>query len=183
MILLISGPAGVGKTSITDVLEKSFNYQPLKSSKYLREIANKKNIPITRENLQLIGDQLDDKTDFQWIVEEVAKPQILIKSSNINWLLDSVRKKKQVSHFRSEIGWKIFHMHITASGETIKTRFSKRLLEQDNLEYEQCYEKLIKHPNEIESRSLGKIADGVLHYEDITPSEAAQKIISKLGRI
>ena len=178
MILLFSGPAGVGKTSITQILENQHEYRPLKSSKYLREIADEQELSITRENLQEIGDSLDCETNYRWIVDKVAIPQISEKPSHTRWLLDSVRKSEQVAHFKECGDWEIFHVHITASEDTLKSRFEERMLNSDSFQYETPYEELLLHPNEISSRQLGNIADFVLHYEQMTPKHAAKLILN-----
>jgi len=179
MILLISGPAGVGKTSITDILQKDHGYGTIKSSKYLREIAAREKLPITRENLIAIGDRLDEETDYLWIVEKVTKPQIFENPSINNWLLDSVRKKQQVVHLRTKTYLEVFHVHVTASEEVIKERYMLRQNHNKDSGYEQSYDDLIQCPNEIASRSLEAIADYVLIYEDILPAQAAQKIMAQ----
>ena len=175
-ILLFSGPAGVGKTSIVEILVNFHEYKPLKSSKYLREIADRKKLPVTRENLQNIGDDLDRRTNFQWIVDNVAIPQISGNPDHNHWLLDSVRKNEQVANFRENSDWNIFHVYITAPERIIIDRFEKRKLSDNSNQYEKSYEELINHPNEISSRWLEKIADFVLHYEQMTPKQAANII-------
>ncbi len=179
MILLFSGPAGVGKTSITEVMEKCHGFKLLKSSLHLREIAIEKQIPISRKALQTIGDDLDIETNFQWIVDKVAIPQISRTMHHGRWLLDSIRKREQIAHFKKLEKFKVFHVHITASEGTIKTRFYERNLKGEENQYEKPYEELLQHPNEISSRQLDKFADFVLLYEKMTPAQAAEVILSK----
>lgn len=39
--------------------------------------------------------------DFRWVVDEIATPSILMKPHQRRWLLDAVRKHRQVEHFRN----------------------------------------------------------------------------------
>ena len=145
MILLFSGPAAVGKSTACSVLEKFHGFIPIKSSSYLRDAARTNSREITRASLQEIGDQLDVDTDFKWLIEAVAKPQMSLMPNQQLWFVDSVRKMKQVQHFKNIFGSQVTHVHITASEELLKCRFTHRR----NCSHTKGYEKTCKTRSNI----------------------------------
>jgi hypothetical protein len=44
---------------------------------------------------------LDEKTNFSWLIDDVAAPMINGDPGQRQWLLDSVRKARQLEHFRN----------------------------------------------------------------------------------
>ena len=182
MILLLSGPAGIGKSSLSVELIERHGFKAIKSSEHLKSIAELRSLVITRLNLQEIGDQLDIDTDYRWVVDQVAAPQITAAKHQALWLLDSVRKPRQVKHFRETFGNQILHIHLHASEDTLRHRLSTRTRHTNADEYEISYEELVLHPNEIAARSLGEIADIVILYDDISASHAAKIILDNMSR-
>jgi adenylosuccinate synthase len=179
MIVLFSGPAAVGKSTICAELESSHGFKPIKSSGYLRALADEKGLEVTRNILQKIGDQLDLETNFSWLVEDVAKLEVHSQADQKYWYVDSVRKPMQIEHFRKSFGEKIFHIHIDAREAILTKRFDERLSNKDTTDYEKPYDEHIKHPNEISSRALGGVADLVIEYSDISAGEAVQLILDR----
>ena len=176
MIVLFSGPAAGGKSSICRELEQEMNFLPIKSSSYLKRIAVSKSIPITREALQAIGDDLDTKTEYAWIIDEVAIPQLGEKKDHCNWYVDSVRKPKQVELFRSKFQELILHVHVSAPENVLRERFEFRRNQNLDRSYEKNYDEHIEHPNEISARSLGDISDYVIDSSSMSPEEACRII-------
>jgi hypothetical protein len=118
-------------------------------------------------------------TDFQ---TAAAAPVIASASEanpdNARWLLDSVRKPRQVEHFRDQFGQSVFHAHLTAPEQTIEARYNNRLLagnETGNI----VYATAIAHTNEISSRSLIHIADILVDLAGISSEAAALVILEK----
>lgn len=177
MILLFSGPAAVGKSTICRMLEAKHSFIPIKSSSYLKEIANSTSRTITREVLQEIGDRLDLETDYSWLINSVAKQQMAALKNHRTWYVDSVRKPKQVQLFRREYSTDIVHIHITASEAVLRMRFETRHRDDPTSDYEKDYDQHILHPNEISSRKLVKIADLVVDYSDTAPEQSCEQIL------
>lgn len=180
MILLLSGAAGIGKSSLSAELISQHEFRALKSSAYLRILAADYSMPITRLTLQELGDRLDNDTDFRWLVDHVAVPQLSEVERQDRWLLDSVRKPKQVEHFRSSFGKRVVHVHLTASEETLRHRVSERVRLAGSDGYETSYEELVRHPNEVSARGMGAIADIILPYDGIPAKDAALELISQV---
>lgn len=177
MIILLSGPAAVGKTTICQKLIDAHEFRLIKSSDYLRSIANQKAEEISREDLQAVGDNLDDETDYLWLVEQVAVPHMQESPEHGRWIIDSVRKERQVMHFRRKLAGDATHIHISAREDVIRERFERRRAETGFGQYERTYSEHIRHPNEISSRGLGAVADFVLDYSEIGAGEASVQIL------
>jgi gluconate kinase len=178
LLLLLSGPVAVGKSGVANALIKDHGFASIKSSAYLRAQAASDGLSESRTNLQRTGDRLDDETDFKWLIDNVAAPAITANPDNDWWLLDSVRKKRQVDHFRDHFGKSVFHVHLVASESIIEARYNRRLLaggETGNV----TYAATIAHANELSSRSLIDIADFVVNLGSASSEAAALSIIKK----
>ena len=183
MILLLSGPAGVGKTTICQNLIDRYNFKLIKSSDYLKKIAKQRSMVVSRENLQAIGDSLDNETDCSWLVNEVVVPWLNRNSEHSRWIIDSVRKKRQVEHFSAKFGDGSQHVHITAEERIVRQRFEMRRSEDEYRQYERTYDEHVLHPNEVSSRSLRLAADYVIDYSEIDAAEASSTILKFLGLV
>lgn len=158
MILLLSGPAAAGKSTICELLKNDHGFVAIKSSQYLRSLVRPPKRDVTRALLQEIGDRLDVETDFNWLVDDVAIPQMAALQNQQLWFVDSVRKPEQISRFSEAFPRQVLHCHITAPDEILKTRLLSRSTAVDNIAYERTFEEHVKHPNENSARSLDKIA-------------------------
>jgi len=181
MILLLSGPAAVGKTTVCQHLIDCYGFRLIKSSDYLKEIADQKSLAISRQNLQEVGDDLDVKTDYSWIVDEVAVPWLNRHTEHSRWIIDSVRKNRQIEHFRAKFSDNVKHIHVTAKEHIIRQRFELRREEDKFRQYERTYDEHVLHPNEVSSRNLHATADYVIDYSEIDVAEASSNISRFLG--
>ena len=89
-----------GNTSVSAVLQEHFGFFPISSSYFLRTQLVGQGVVPDRHKLQELGDSLDRSTDFSWVIDSVARPAINARPDVDNWLLDSVRKSKQVELFK-----------------------------------------------------------------------------------
>lgn len=181
-IVLLSGPIAVGKSSVSSSLVTAFGFSVLKSSAYLKDLAASKQLDPTRRTLQDLGDGLDIETDFAWVVNSVAIPQIGRSPNQTKWLFDSVRKEKQVTHFRSRFAPHVLHVHLHADEETLKNRYAERSRGELTLEQAlHAYDASVQHQNEISARRLVTIADMVLDALMLSADVMAQRISTALG--
>jgi adenylosuccinate synthase len=176
LLLLLSGPLAVGKSAIAAILMKRHGFQKISSGKYLERLAQQRGDSSSRADLQALGDGLDAQTNFSWLIDDVAAPVIAAQPDQKCWLLDSVRKHRQVEHFRSRFGRHVFHTHLTADESTLEARYNARLESGNEYFGDTPYLTAKRHPNEIESCSLIDIADLVLDITE-TPSQAAASAI------
>lgn len=152
-LLLLSGAIGSGKTKVACELIKNFGFVKIASSGYLSSLIpaeERKEGDERRQQLQELGDRLDDETGYRWIVDPVATQAIQDSPDTQNWLVDAVRKKRQVELFRERFGILVRHVHLTASEEVLRSRYAQKGSD---------YDAVITHPNEVNARSLESLAD------------------------
>lgn len=125
-LVLLSGPIGVGKSSLAKQLVANHKFIQVGTSAYLTSRARQQKLPVTRTTLQDIGDELDAATDYKWIVDEVAHPALKSLADSLRVLVDSVRKEGQVLRFREAFEHRVFHVHLTAPEDFIKDRYEAR---------------------------------------------------------
>jgi adenylosuccinate synthase len=177
MIVLLSGPIAAGKSSVASELEILGGFKRARSSPYLRTLLPESPEP-SREQLQELGDHLDQATDYRWVVDEAAR-QISEQASSQNWVFDSVRKQRQVEHFRSTFPTTILHVHLHAPDDVLVSRYTARGSQNGELA---PYADATNHPNEQSSRGLFSIADVVLDASSESPRKCAQQVLSLIQR-
>jgi adenylosuccinate synthase len=159
---------------------QTHGFNRISSGDFLRKVATARGEPLGREALQRLGDALDQDTDFQWVITEVATPAVLTSPSASNWLFDAVRKKRQLEHFRIQFE-NVFQVHLMAPESVLIERYTARLVSSGtSADYEigmSEYRSAIAHPNEMEARSLGAFADRVFDTSMATAMEIASEIV------
>ena len=166
VILLLSGPVAVGKSTLGRQLVENHGFRTIRSGRHLHDLAQRAGSDTSRAGLQHLGDVLDERTDYAWLINDVAVPQIDGAREHARWLLDSVRKERQVEHFRGRFGGYVVHVHLTASEKVLRARYEARLTAGVEYEGGTPYEVAVTHPNEVASRALIRIADLVLDTAD-----------------
>lgn len=161
-----------GKTSVSAVLQEFHGFVPISSGSYLRAQLAARNEPLDRHNLQELGDSLDRATDFSWLIDAVAIPALEARADVDNWLLDAVRKPRQVELFRLRFGNAVKHVHIVAPEAVLQQRYAAR--GHGHLEN---YQASVLHPNEQSARSLAGFADKVLDTDEYSPLAIADQIM------
>jgi adenylate kinase family enzyme len=128
LLLILSGAIGAGKTSVAKALMASFAFQKISISDYLiSQIPNGelRKGDERRQQLQELGDCIDRETDYRWVVDPVAVQAIAQASLVESWLIDAVRRKRQVEHFRNQFDPKVRHIHLTAPEEGLRARHAQ----------------------------------------------------------
>ncbi|SDA96805.1 Adenylate kinase [Pseudomonas sp. NFACC15-1] len=171
-LLLLSGPMAGGKTSVSAVLQEHFGYLSISSGSFLRvQLISQGEVP-DRHKLQELGDSLDRSTDFSWLIDSIARPAIDAQPDVDNWLLDAVRKSRQVELFKLHFAGAVMHAHIDAPESVLRQRYAER-----GPNHLAEYHENVRHPNEVSARSLGNIADKVFDTGTLTAFEVARQII------
>lgn len=179
VLLLLSGPLAVGKSSIAKELVENHQFSTIQTGRFLLARVQELNGGASRADLQALGDSLDTETDYRWVV---AVAQLAMARSPIvdRWLFDSVRKKRQIDHFRSQYGDKVHHVHLTAPDEVLQKRYEARLTGGGEYSGNTPYVMAIRHPNEIAARQLQKVADYVIDLSRIDAQAGVQRLIEGL---
>lgn len=180
LLLLLSGPIAVGKSAVSRALQQDFSFMPIRSGPYLHELAIEKGCGSDRVDLQVLGDQLDEDTNYRWVLSDVAIPTVMASPQVTRWLFDCVRKKHQIDHFRQHFGSAIFHVHLHASEGVLKSRYELRA-KMEGRDKGTPYDEVVRHPNETASRSLMANADIALDTEHGSPTHVAAAILSAWG--
>ncbi|WP_233842831.1 AAA family ATPase [Dyella sp. 2HG41-7] len=173
-LLLLSGAIGAGKTSVACALMNRYAFRKVGSSDYLKSLIppdELKEGDELRLQLQELGDRLDEQTDYLWIVDPVAISTIQKQASVTRWLIDAVRKERQVEHFRQQFGASVRHVHFTAPDALLRARYTGRGI---------SYDQAVDHPNEVNARQLGKIADVLIDTSVLDPHTIANRIVLDL---
>ena len=181
MLVLFSGPVAVGKTTLRQALLESHGFEHLRSSFYLTELAKQRGIGAERSSLQMLGDSLDDSTDYKWVLDAVALPTMAAYPEHKRWLVDAVRKERQVEHFRSEFGQAALHVHLTAPEDVLKKRYEDRAAALGTSGDTTPYDVAVAHSNEQAARGLISLADLVIDTEKTKPQVAAALIVTAFG--
>ncbi|WP_339440742.1 AAA family ATPase [Pseudomonas proteolytica] len=171
-LLLLSGPMASGKTSVSSALQEFYGFVPISSGSFLRAHLVSQGEPLDRHNLQELGDSFDKATDFSWLIESVANPSIQTRPDVENWLLDAVRKPRQVELFRLRFGEAVKHVHIIAPESVLERRYAERSATALNE-----YRNDVLHPNEQSARSLSGFSEKILETDRYTPSQIADEIM------
>lgn len=178
VVLLLSGPVAVGKSTLATKLVGDHGFRTIRSGNHLRSVAAQLGSDTTRRDLQDLGDSLDLQTDYLWLIDDVASPQIEAAPDHAHWLLDSVRKERQVEHFRSRFPH-VVHVHLIAPEEVLRSRYEARLAAGGEYEGSTPYDVAVGHPNEVASRGLIGIAD---HVVDSMGESMLETVLAKCIR-
>jgi adenylosuccinate synthase len=150
-LFVISGPVGVGKSAFCKEFESRFRAVRLST----RQILTERGIPDDRQALQTAGEQLDRETDGKWVADSAVQHARNLSQDAI-LLIDSARIKEQIGHLRRAYGQNVFHVHLTASTEILRTRYLNR---DRKLREFDTYDELRKNTTEANIEQLGAIAD------------------------
>jgi gluconate kinase len=173
-VLLLSGAMGAGKTSVATAVRTMFQFEKISSSGYLLTLIDQNDLKDAsgqRVQLQELGDQLDEETDFRWVVDEVAEKAVRAHPEIQHWLVDAVRKRRQVDHFRNCYGRAVRHVHLSAPDDVLRARYVARHDHGDD-----HYNAAVLHPNEVNSRGLSEIADQIFDTTNSRPEDIAANV-------
>lgn len=178
-LILLSGAVASGKSSVAKLLQEEYRFSRVSTGSYLQTLAKQRGLAFDRVTMQDLGDTLDMETEFTWPVT-VAMVQMVERPSD-RWLLDAVRKRRQVHHFRARIAARILHIHLTAPERILRSRYEARLAAGEEYGDGSPYYEFVQSANEIESRSLIEIADLSIDTSVTSPDEAKLHIVDLLG--
>src|SRR6185436_11279785 len=123
-VVLISGHICTGKSELALRLKTEFGYRTVSTSGIIKHIATAYGGRIDRLALQVLGDELDKKTNHLWLLDEVIKEAATL-SSDQPIVVDNVRTWDQLQHFRTYHGFSVVHVHLWAPRRILEQRYKK----------------------------------------------------------
>jgi len=174
VLLALSGPVSVGKSSFFEVLRTRFGAKRLSTRKLLLATG----VDSEREDLQEAGERLDRDTDGKWVSDALASelsgdcPDVVV--------VDSIRIKKQIDHIRRTFSdrFRVWHVFLDADDGVLRARYAKR--ESPIGEFEN-YDDLKRSATEREIRSLKYVADRVVDTSRCEPDSVVAQAVAGLG--
>lgn len=124
-VILISGRICTWKTDLSSKLERRRGFRKLSTSGKLRELADERGWPKDRKSLQALGDTLDTETNFAWVYDYVQE-SLVDGSSQKPVVVDHLRHRQQVEHFRKQNMHNVVHVHLYADERFLVSEFQKR---------------------------------------------------------
>lgn len=168
-IIVLSGPTGVGKTTLACELVQLIGALHVSTSSLISSI--RPTLPSGRVSLQRAGNSLDEETDFSWIASEVSKLEREFPGRPL--VVDAVRKPQQVSALRERATLGLTHVHLEAGYDHLVHRHSLRSRDIDT---GQSYNVLVKDVSESYQSDLARISDLTLDAENDSPSLLVKKL-------
>ncbi|MFT4133122.1 adenylosuccinate synthetase [Labrys sp. (in: a-proteobacteria)] len=174
VLIALSGPVGVGKSSFCEVLKARFDADRFSTRELLLTIGAKRE----REDLQATGERLDRETDGKWVSDALARklsensPQVII--------VDAIRIKKQIDHIRRHFGdrVRVWHVFIDADDEVLRARYHNR---HSQIGEFTDYDQLQNSETERAIRSLKAVADRVVDASRCEPDSVVAQAVAGLG--
>jgi len=122
-IIVLSGPIASGKSTLAGQLETRFGATIFKSNRLIH--VHRPKVSDEREALQKAGESLDRRTKGAWVSEALVR-LVADLTEDALVVVDCVRIEKQIDAIRSAFGVIVYHIHLSASDDELKQRYSSR---------------------------------------------------------
>jgi adenylosuccinate synthase len=172
-VFLISGPIAVGKSAFTNALIDRFGAKRVSTRKWLL----KKQPDADRAALIKLGVEEDQQTAGKWVLDSFLNVTGGATDDTI-WIVDAVRTKDQIRHFREALGTRIVHLHLTAPIGVLRQRYRDR---EAALQEFESYDEARKHGTEATVHELKVGADHILDASKNSPESLIARATAGLG--
>lgn len=174
VLLALSGPIGVGKSSFCEILKTRFGAGRLST----RDLLLASGAKGEREDLQAAGERLDQETGGKWVADALAAklsdggPSIVI--------VDAIRIKEQINHIRQMFGdrFLVWHVFLDAEDAILSERYENR--EKKIAEFA-TYAEVKASQTEARIRFLKGVADRAVDTSRCEPASVVAQAIAGLG--
>lgn len=173
-IIVLSGPTGVGKTTLAYELVKRIGALHVSTSSLISSIQPA--LPAGRGQLQQAGNSLDGETGYRWIADEVSKLEREFPGRSL--VVDAARKPGQVLALREQTSGQLTHVHLEAGYDHLVHRHSLRARDIDT---GRAYDDVVKDISESFQSELAESSDLKLDAENLSTSQLGEKVISFLN--
>lgn len=177
LIVGITGTNGAGKGTVVDYLIKEKDFKHFSASGLITQEIIKRNLPVNRDNMIIVGNDLRAKNGAGYIAEELIRRA---SSNNSNSIIESIRTLGEVDKLRERGGM------LLAVDADQKLRYKRIVLrgeEKDKVSFEQFVAQEKKEmesddPNKQNLQACKKVADYLI--ENNGTLEELNKEIEKL---
>lgn len=171
-LFVLSGPIGVGKSGLAGAFKERFGADRIST----RSILIAAGTADERGALQAAGEELDRKSEGQWVADGVAA--VAEKPHSEILLLDSARTADQILRLRRRFPGRVIHVHLTASRDTLADRYAKRPPQTKEFA---SYDEVLRSPTEAAIGTLAKVADVVIETDCVEPASVLARATAGLG--
>jgi len=177
LIIGITGTNGAGKGTVVDYLVNKKIFLHFSASGLITQEIIKRNLPVNRDNMIIVGNDLRAKNGAGYIAEELIRRA---SSNNSNSIIESIRTLGEVDKLRERGGM------LLAVDADQKLRYKRIVLrgeEKDKVSFEQFVAQEKKEmesddPNKQNLQACKKVADYLI--ENNGTLEELNKEIEKL---
>jgi adenylosuccinate synthase len=177
LVVVVSGPVAGGKSVLARRLAQRFAGSRLSTRELLMPILEPGETP-SRQRLQQIGTELDDRTGGTWVADRFSRR--IFESGTGLVVIDSARIAGQLAGLRSAFSHEVRHVHITASRETCAERYELRRARAE-VEEATSYDEVMADPTEAKVDSLGELADISVDTDRNSEEDVLVRVASQLG--
>lgn len=178
-VVLVSGRICTWKTDLSLKLERRRGFQRLSTSAQLRHLAEERGVAKDRKNLQALGDTMDRETDFAWVYDFVQEA-LSGGETEGPIVVDHLRHRQQVEHFRKQNMHNVVHVHLYADGDFLRSEFKKRKKQKPEPETETYAEADPLHGNDDDIEWFKKDADIRLNVTNTDAEDTFVRICAAL---
>lgn len=176
LIVLLSGSVSSGKSTLAERLKGQFGFELIKTWQLLHHLHP--DVPLDRQSLQDLGEELDRKTNGEWVVRGL---QHYVNQHDADALIivDAVRILDQIKAVRRGYGAIVKHIHLSAPQEVLEKRYSKR--KRHDIKELASYEEVLKSETERNVPDLAGKADIDVDTARCTAEDVLVRAACQLG--
>ncbi len=180
IIIGITGTNGAGKGTIVEYLKKQKNFEHFSASGLITEEIVKRNMPVNRDSMIVVANDLRARYGSGYIVEELLRRA---GGSKENTIVESIRTVGEVNKLKKVGG---ILLAVDADQRTRYERISTRGSEKDNVSFEEFAVQEKKEsesddPNKQNLNACRQLADFVVKNDG--KIEELEKQIEKILKI
>jgi dephospho-CoA kinase len=144
-IIALTGPIASGKDATKKYLEEKYGAKSVKFSQILRDVLNRVNVPLERENLQLLSTVLRQNFGEDLLARNIAEDAKRLDSQIV--ILDGVRRLADIEHAKKLEGFVLVKIEADS-----KLRYERAVLRNENVgDSEKTFEQFLKdHESEAD---------------------------------
>jgi dephospho-CoA kinase len=168
-VIGLSGPIAAGKTTAGDTIA-SLGFAYGRYSLVLKQLLEDRGIPISRDSLQAIGEEVYEQQGQRWL----ARRLLAMLPQNANLVIDGLRHPEDHAFLVETFGPDFTHLHIAAPLADRRLRYITEGLSGEE------FERAISHSVEGNVEKLSSLADTtIMNYDSKQSFE--EELIKRFG--